>query len=318
MNSVNFFYFLKKVWYYFFMKNIDHYETVTITTLPEARQQCYSAFAMNIDGGSSIEDSVRIITQSPKKRIHRYWQEGIVRRNENGVITAGISPCHYKVRLNDKIVTMLAIGDVFSTEKGTDAIAELFSRLFTANSSTAISVLYPFSDTYYSRYGYTSVGANEEKITLSHGYIDRYADKSYQTKLKAVDHKSQEKLEALYKKATQKINLSAIRDDALDWNLLSYAIDNRGFIGWKLNEGRLAVRELYGVCIEDLFSFFNGMKYDIMTIEDHYRTGIGEDITEHNNMNPIRELRLNCAARVLNLDATLKTLAPLDEGNISM
>lgn len=296
------------------MRRIDDIEEVNEGNLLEAREVCYQAFNANIDGGMSVEDSSEIIRNRPKKRIQRYWDKAYISRLE-GKIIAGISPCPYMVNFRGSTISMVGIGDVFCVEKGTDAIEKLFGKIFDSYSEYGLSVLYPFSDNYYSRYGYTPAFFQDE-IVLSRKYIEKYIPRK-ETTIRKASTEDIAFIKEIYDRNSRHITGTAIRDDELDWRYSSYALSDGGYIAYAIRDKRFILRESIGVNLDQIASFASLEDIDELVINSTFGEDFFLHLPEHNQ--EVKAYRkMHGMARIIDLESCLMKIPHSSEGSIRM
>ncbi len=295
------------------MIKIKEIEKVTEKTLSESRKACYQAFERNIDYGASVEDSCRIIKEDPQKRIHSFWREALIAKHEEKII-AGISMVPYSVRYKESTLDMVGIGDVFCIKKGTDAIKSLFTTLFENYKDFPISVLYPFSDNYYARYGYASVFFKDQ-LVFKREYLLRYF--RCKTTLKAASTEDIDTMNALYESAAKEYALTALRTDPLDWKYNHYAINDHGYMAYWISDKNFVIRESIGLTCEEMstFALKTLPELEELIINTVFDQDLFRDLPEH-NQNVVCFRKLHGMARIINLEKALKAITHKGEGSI--
>lgn len=297
------------------MTNIKEIEKVTLKTLKEARDACYKAFGENIDRGTSIEGSCLIITRKPQKRIHRFWQEALIAKID-GKIIAGLSPVPYSVRYHDKAIDMVGVGDVFCIEKGTDAIKKLFSTLYQNYKDFQISILYPFSDAYYARYGYAPA-LFKEQLVFKRAYLTRYLRN--ETTLHKAEPEDIECMNALYDEAAKAFSLTAFRSDPLDWLYNRYALNDHGYMAYWIFDKRFVIRESVGLTVDEMSAYALKILPDVeeLTINAVFDQDLFSSLPEHNQHITCYR-KLHDMVRIINLEKALYAIPHKGKGSIKL
>lgn len=298
------------------MIKITDVQQVNEENLFKAREKCYEAFKENIDGGESIENSCEIIKTRPRKRIHKYWKDAYIALNQNQIIS-GISTCPYKIHFHSSELNMVGIGDVFSLEKGTDAIRVLFSKVFEQYKEFGLSVLYPFSDCYYSRYGYAPVFFQDE-IHATRKYIEKYIPQA-KSKLRKATKEDIPLISKLYENKAKDLTGTAIRDDELDWIYSNYATSKDGYIAYGINNEKIIIRESVGLDSNSILSFcLNEFpKMEIVVLKNTFSQDFFPSLPEHNlEINALK--KLHGMARIINLENCLNKIKHFSSGKIAL
>lgn len=212
-----------------------------IDELSKAKEMCYKAFGNNIDGGNSVDDSVKRIVDSPFNRSVSYWKETII-AEEKGNIFAQICPIPFNGFFNGEIAPMIGVGAVACIQKGTTAVKDCFSFLLKQkyDEQISFSYLFPFSGVYYGKLGYTY--AYLKNIwTFSFANLRKIEKKNSIFSLQFEDvFEDKEKIFSIQKKFASNYCFSLVRDE-IDWkNILvkgNFIIYNEhSYIIYKLNK----------------------------------------------------------------------------------
>ncbi|MCQ2462970.1 MAG: GNAT family N-acetyltransferase, partial [Clostridia bacterium] len=143
---------------------------------------------------------------------------------QNGVLTADMEIYNRLCNFDGGFLSCAAVGGVASKPeyRSMGAVRRLFSDLFAGNNlnfKPEISILYPFSEGYYRKFGYGSAGYS---VSLTVPFTE-LSEMPKNTDVVLFEGKDENMLLSLYNKAALKNSLSFVRGDCRDFSAQPYA-----------------------------------------------------------------------------------------------
>ena len=196
-----------------------HIRTIRPQEVAAVRALCFTAFEANIDFTSSPQASAEQILHAPLTRMQQQYLNTFAAFDEQENPIATVAHCTQRARFDGGIVQMEAIGDVASLPQaqGTGAVRKMFAEILQQAYQQEIpfSYLYPFSEGYYARLGYSCCVKNHIwRLPLSH-----LPAMSYEGSCRPylADQQMEAALEQVYSQAAKDWNLSVVREQP-EWN----------------------------------------------------------------------------------------------------
>ena len=196
-----------------------HIRTIRPQEVAAVRALCFTAFEANIDFTSSPQASAEQILHAPLTRMQQQYLNTFAAFDEQENPIATVAHCTQRARFDGGIVQMEAIGDVASLPQaqGTGAVRKMFAEILQQAYQQEIpfSYLYPFSEGYYARLGYSCCVKNHIwRLPLSH-----LPAMSYEGVCRPylADQQMEAALEQVYSQAAKDWNLSVVREQP-EWN----------------------------------------------------------------------------------------------------
>lgn len=189
--------------------------TVNANELEACRRLCFTAFENNIDGAASPAESAAKILAAPVTRMQS-TPKNTLAAFLSGEPLACLSSCVYRVRFDGSEAAMAGVGDVSSLPccQGKGVMKELFLQMLFNYYKEQIpfSYLYPFSGTYYARYGYSYC----VKQTLWELNLDKLPHFPARGRVELYSPEQLEAVKAVYGEFTQNLNMAVCRED-MEW-----------------------------------------------------------------------------------------------------
>lgn len=193
--------------------------TITPHELAAVRTLCFTAFEDDIDGTGNPQASAHQILHTPLTRMHQNYLATWAAFDDSGNPIATVAHCTQTAHFDGSHVPLEAIGDVASLPQahGTGTVRRLFQEILQLAYEQEIpfSYLYPFSDGYYARLGYSCCVKNH----IWHLVLSQLPSFSFSGECRPffTGQDMERDLEQIYNQAVQPYNLSLIREQP-EWN----------------------------------------------------------------------------------------------------
>ena len=249
--------------------------------------------------------------------------------DDNKTLFADFEIHERKCNYDGGILTCAAIGGVAAKpeHRGKGAVKALFDYLFRENAYD-VSILYPFSETYYRKYGYERVG-NSVEITCPFSEISEIRRNN---DVKLYEGNDADRLLEIYNRCAQKYNLSFVRENADAFSDKPYFSKNYTYI-WKNNsfatiqidraKSTVFVSELYFDSCESLLGIMGFLRNFESNQKYFCIQRVPEDSPLLNFLPDLRrcdiQLHNTGSARVMNVEKILRLHEyPVQDGEFTL